>query len=669
MKKAIIILIILVFSLLYYGGAFSGRETLPFSREFFSVESSSSGDGFFEPRGILPPRARSEDPGASSLSTTYLDQLYQRELDKGIRNCPVLSLFLMRESERTRRKGNTDQAVEIATYAVKVSPDLSEPYFELARALWHQNPFQVHRILPEVLRGQFAQIRYFPSSLRFFYDLFFIFANAVLMTSILFGIVVMAKYLSLYFYDIRKGMNREVPRLLSDGLKIVLLFVPFFLGLDLLWAVLFWTILLWGFVTKRERQLILLFLILLVYFPFFLRSSSAFLDGASSDIILGMSRANHADSNPSIQRELEAWATANPNDAEVLFTLALIEKRQGHYSEAEELYRRAIQERHQFSEAYSNLGNVFLAEKQADLAINSYQQAVALDPNRASYHFNLHRAYSQETFLSGKSEKAFQSARLLDPKLIDHYLKSGASSMNRIVIDEVLTAKRLWKRFLSQFLGSEGFLFSLFRAWFEPIPSRIPFLIPVLFLGFLIGISKLSRAKRFLTRCPMCGSPTHRFYLGSSDQEFICFNCHRIFIQKEKLHPKIAGKKTAQARQHQKQSRDLSRFLALFFPGFGNVWGMYPFKGLLFIFVFFIFVLRFAYWEGAIAPSLPRSSFPILEILFWGGLFVLFYAYAFRQIDRERPEVKKAKQVPGRPVSSPEATGSMLQGNSGMGTE
>jgi tetratricopeptide (TPR) repeat protein len=316
----------------------------------------------------------------------------------------------------------------------------------------------------------------------------------------------------------------------------------------------------------------------------------------------------------------------------------LVEKRQGHYPAAEEFYRRAIQQDPQFSEAFSNLGNVYLAQKQTSLAIASYQQATDLNPNQGAYYYNLYRAYSQETFLSGKTDKAFQKARQLDPQLIDYYSMIDSPNLNRLVIDEGLTSKKLWKRFLDQFIGKEGFLFSLFKAWFEKIPSRIPFLAPILFLGFLMGMGRYSRTKRFLTRCPMCGSPTYRFYLGTSDQEFICFNCYRIFIQKEKLHPKIVEKKSLQVRQFQKQNHFISRFLSFFFVGFGYLWREHTLKGLFFLFIFFIFVLRFAYWSGVMPSSLPQLFSTFWKWIFWGGLFLIFYILSVRQLYRLKPK-------------------------------
>jgi tetratricopeptide (TPR) repeat protein len=639
MKKAIFILIILIFSLLYYSGVLTKKETLPFSKEFFSVESPPSTDLVWNVKK------------GTSISYSELDQLYQLKLDKGIRNIPIFSFLLIRESEQARAKGDADQAVRLATYSIKFSPDVAQTYFELARSLWYQNPFQLHKILPEVLKGEMVQFRYYPSSLKLFYNMFYIVSNAILMAFIIFGILVLIKYLPLYFYDIRRNMTQEISRLLLNSLKIFILLIPFFFRLDMLWALLFWAVLLWGYVSNKEKQLILVFLIVLIYLPFYLRSSSSFLDGPSSDIILEMNQANHENWVKGTEEKLKVWLVDHPHDAEVLFSLGLVEKKQGHYPAAEEFFLRAIQRDSQFSEAFSNLGNVYLAQKQTSLAISSYQKATDLNPYKGAYYYNLYRAYSQETFLSGKTDKAFQRARQLAPDLVDYYtsidIPNRPPNFNRLVIDEVLTPQRLWKRFLDQFIGMGGFLFSLFKAWFEKIPSRIPFLAPIVFLGFLIGMARYTRTKRFLTRCPMCGSPTYRFYLGSSDQEFICFNCYRIFIQKEKLHPKIVEKKSAQVRQFQKQNDLISRFLSFFFIGFGYLWREQVLKGLLFLFIFFIFILRFVYWNGVMPSSFPPQHSTLWGWIFWGGLFLLFYILSVRHLLRLKPKFETESERSG----------------------
>ena len=575
-----------------------------------------------------------------------LEQLYQLKLDKGIRNVPVLSQWLNREALRARERGDPDEAVAVATYAIKFSPDLPQTYYELAKILWFQSPFQLHKVFGEIYRGQIAQFRHYPSSLKFFYNLFFILCNALLMTFVVFGVVVMAKYLPLYFYDLRRNLTQNVKGMLLTSVRVLILFIPFFLRLDILWAFMFWSILLWGYVIKRERVILLVFLVLLVYLPFFLRSASSLLDGPQSEIILQMSQANQEDWDKNLEKKLEAWLPNHPNDADVLFTLGLMGKREGRYGEAEEWYKKSLQQSPQFDEALSNLGNVYLAKKQVEMAIASYQQAVDIQPNNGAYYYNLYRAYSQETFLSGKSGKAFERARQLDPRLVDYYASIDSPNINRQVIDEMLTARKLWARLLHQFVGKEGVSYRLFMAWFEMIPSRI-YLLPVFFLGFLIGMSRVTQRKRFLSRCPMCGSPTFRFYLGETDQESICFNCHRIFIQKEKIHPKIKEKKSIQVSQFQKKNHRLSRFLSTFFVGFSDLWGGGTFYGLFLLFLFFVFVFRFVYWDGAMRLSLSQPSLAFVRGILWGGLFIAFYLLSVRRAYRLKPKYDAERGVRG----------------------
>ncbi|MGQ9645516.1 MAG: tetratricopeptide repeat protein [Thermodesulfobacteriota bacterium] len=644
MKKAILILVVLIFSLLYYMGALAKKETLPFSKEFFSIETAPPEDRPFNPKGLW--EQVSQGSGRKVPTRKALEQLYQLKLDRGVRNLPVLSHFLDREARRAREQGDPEEAISLATYAIKFSPDLPQPYYELARIVWLRSPFQLPQVLTEISRGMIAQFHHYPSSLKFFYNLFFILSNALLMTFIVFGIVILAKYLPLYFYDLRRNLIQNVKGMVLASAKILVLLIPFFLRLDILWSFMYWSIFLWGYAIKRERVMLLIFFVLLVYLPFFLRSASSLLDSPHSEILLQMSRANHEDWDRTLEKKFQAWLSTHPGDAEALFTLGLMAKREGRYEEAEQWYKKSLEQSPQFGEAISNLGNVYLAKKKIDLAIASYLQARELHPGNGAYYYNLYRAYAQETFLSGKMSEAFEKARQLDPKRVDYYASIDSPNLNRQVIDEVLRSQRFWGRLLDQFSGKEGVPYRLFMAWFAKISSRV-YLLPVFFLGFLIGMSRVAQRKRFLNRCPMCGSPTFRFYLGESDRESICFNCHRIFVQKEKIHPKIKEKKILQVAQFQKKNHRLSQFLSTLFVGFGDLWEGRSSYGLLLLFLFFVFIVRFVYWDGALRLSLPEPSLSVVRAVFWGGLFIIFYVLSFRRTYRLKPRFELERGLKG----------------------
>ena len=643
MKKAVLILVIIIFSILYYMGVMTRKEALPFSKDFFTAETPSA-ELPIDLKEVWPTKGRSSGQKIPTLSSKELDQLYQLKLDRGVRNLPAVSFFLIREAEEARRVGDHDLSVRLASMSIKFSPDLYPTHFEVAKARWHQGMFQVDKIIPSFLNGLSALTSYFSSSLNLYYNVFYVLANAVLLAFMVFGIVVLIKYFPLFVYDIRKDLTQEITKVVLNGLRIFVLFIPFFLRLDILWAILYWSLLLWGYVPKKERQFLLAFFIVLVYLPYALRSASSFLESPSSDIILEMNRANYEDWNGATEQKMQGWLTAHPDDPDALFTMGLMEKKQGRYDLAEKYFQSALQKEPTFSEAYSNLGNVYMARKEVDLAISSYEKAASIDPGRAAYYFNLYRAYSQKTLLSGKLDLALQKARQLDSKLVDAYLNLDTSKqapvIQRFLIDESLSTDRLWKRVWNYFMGREGVLFHVFRAWFERIPSRLSFLSAFFFLVFLAGVSRYSRARRFLTRCPMCGSPTHRFYLGASDQEFICFNCNRMFVQKEKLHPTMVEKKALQVKGFQKESHLIGVVVSHVIVGFGYLWLGNFLRGLLLTFLFFVFVVKFVHWDGVVMHSWIQSPPSLWTWVIWGGLFVVVYLVTLRRMYRLKPRFR-----------------------------
>jgi hypothetical protein len=126
-------------------------------------------------------------------------------------------------------------------------------------------------------------------------------------------------------------------------------------------------------------------------------------------------------------------------------------------------------------------------------------------------------------------------------------------------------------------------------------------------------------------------------YTVFCDQEFICFNCYRIFVQKEKLHPKIVEKKSLQVQEFQKETHLISRFLSYFFVGYGYLWKGYFYRGLLLLGLFFVFFLRFFYWDGIVTLSFVPPAQTLWSLALWTGLFLLIYLFTLRQTYRLKP--------------------------------
>jgi len=244
------------------------------------------------------------------LSSKELDQLYQTKLDRGLRNIPILSFFLIRESQEARRAGDDDLSVRLANSSIKFSPDLYPTYFELARPV-RQNAFQFDKIIPSFLDGLNALTSYFSSSLHFYYNLFYILANAILLTFMLFGIVVLVKYFPLFVYDIRKDLTQEITKVVLNGLRIFITFCSVLFASGHALGYFYWNILLWGICQRREA----------IPPVFSLSFSFTFLRPAFGILLSGESLFGRSPGDEqgelrrlgwATEQKLEAWLAAHP---------------------------------------------------------------------------------------------------------------------------------------------------------------------------------------------------------------------------------------------------------------------------------------------------------------------------------------------------------------------
>jgi hypothetical protein len=73
MKKPIIVLLLLLFSVLYFMGLLTQRPPLPFSKDFFSVATPPSDGRPLDLKAIWPGRGKMGEGDETLLSTQELD--------------------------------------------------------------------------------------------------------------------------------------------------------------------------------------------------------------------------------------------------------------------------------------------------------------------------------------------------------------------------------------------------------------------------------------------------------------------------------------------------------------------------------------------------------------------------------------------------------------------
>ena len=570
--------------------------------------------------------------GEDQLGREELDEIYETQLDQGIKNIPLLSILLVRESVRALEGNDVTRAEFLCQYAKKYAPDFPWAYFTMGRVHWSRSKALFTMVLREYAKGVYATIKNF--RILFFKSIngAYLVSAALLLTFLAFSIIMGLKYLSLYLYDVRKEFDFSPVKFLFSLLKVFAFVVPLLLHLSVLWALFYWTVLVWGYLIPSERRMIVFFLFVLVYTPWFLDRTVDFLEKSDPAILMSLERANYENWNGQTKRALEEWGQTKPGDPEVLFTLGLLNKREGRYDEAQRHYREALEQDPTWPECISNLGNVYLITNRVDEAIEEYQRAISLSRRKGSFYFNLHRAFARESVLSSeKVGDALEIASRLDSKLVAFHTRIYSENENRSVIDDTIGAGHLWKRLFRLFQRRCALPEGVLRTWTKRVSGRYDFVFPMFFLIFLLTFSLICSRKNFRKRCPMCGTPSMRFFARKIQRDMVCFGCNRLFVKKDSIDPKMKEKRVKQVAGYGKRKVVLRGILSLVIPGGGHLWKDHAIKGSLFVFIFFLFGLKFFFWNGMVhAPVVLGASPGFWSRFVFVLIFVLYYLGVLR---------------------------------------
>ncbi len=483
--------------------------------------------------------------------------------------------------------GAFEQAVALCNAAKTLAPGLPYGYFAVARVYWSQDKLRLDRVLAEYLKGFVASIKNFKLTFMTFTNLFYLIGQSILLTFLLYSFILFLKYFPSFIEGLTRNFKAQVFQIILALIKIVAILLPFFLQLSLMWAFMYWGILFWASLEKRERIMLCLFLIFLVYIPLTMDISSNYLDH-SANTPLTIYRANEETWDQGTKEDLIRRLKANPRDTRILFTLGLINKREGDYPKAEYYFKRAISNDSSAAEAMTNLANVYLAMGNVDGAIELNSKAIDLKPRKASFYFNLYRANSKKSTNLIKLDPSMQRATELDPLLIHRYLKNETGNMNRFVIDETLSVLSMWKGVITHIMDKWIDPAGLISVWVRPLTGQWIFVFPLLFFGMMVIFSILAQRKGGMRKCPICGSPSSRVYARRIEGDSVCLGCYRLFVKKEGLTPKLKVKKMARVTAYRKREGVVSKILSLFSLGGGHIWRNHTIKGVVLLFIFSI---------------------------------------------------------------------------------
>jgi len=563
-----------------------------------------------------------------TIGARQLEEIFQRKLDRGITNLWEYAISLMQEGMALKDK---EQAVRLGELAQRLAPDLPAVYFYTSHGMVKSNKWKFSAALEKNAEGIKAYSRNIPLAAGQVLNILYIVGLGFLFAIVTFCVVVFFKRLPIYFQILKEELNGGTQAMIRGVGRIFLLALPLLLQLTIVWCVLAWCLILWRYLMKGEKVVVVVSLLLAVYIHPIGQILFQFMESPRAQVVFDIYEASYGERRPQAMERLRLWVEEHPEDRDALFTAALATKREGGYSEARRYYQQLVNLNPSDARSISNFGNLSMALGDPAQASSLYRQAIELAPSNGVYYFNLSKALSQKSMLIMQdADQNFQKAKELNPQIIGDHLEIDSPQPNRMVIDMVITVEHLRRRLLAEFWRETGLSYFTIDVWLHDLSPRVPFVFPIFFMVAVVVLSFMGKGREEWWRCSQCGMISNQT-LGKKDgMRRICVRCFRILKGKE-IDQELKKSKLQETKVFQMRRGIYDKLFSLLVPGVGHIWKGYNLSGFFYLSIFFIFVVRFYYWQGIIPPAIPASTYGML-----GGLpltivaFVLFYLAVLR---------------------------------------
>ncbi|HNY65955.1 MAG TPA: tetratricopeptide repeat protein [Deltaproteobacteria bacterium] len=397
---------------------------------------------------------------------------------------------------------------------------------------------------------------------------YFLVIATTILTLVLIGVCLLVKYVPNLINDIRNGTNSELPDL---GLKLwvaLILLLPVFFDAGPLWFLLWWFLVLWGYLNMFEKRIVFVFVSLIFMSSWLALVGAGFLTYAETNVsreIFAVERSIGAGKD---RAAIEGWARTHPSDAEPLNAKALWEMDRGNYGEAVALLTRILDLDPDNSRYYNHLGIALAAMGKNGEAIKAFQNAATLDPDNLVHHFNLSRIY-QATFNFYEADRSIQKASKIDPERVRHLLDHDEKykGVKKYITQHVPIADQLARQ-MKPSQGLKGAADSLWHMAFGIFERgwAMYLSLGILLILFLLGHIP---EEKFTKRCNRCGN---QYYAGSTSLSGypMCLQCLWIETKPKSKMNTILTSKAEDIKGFRVKNARQAWKLELILPGMGS---------------------------------------------------------------------------------------------------
>lgn len=534
-----------------------------------------------------------------------------------------LSELYMRTAKRASSAGAKAQAETLIEDARVFSPDNPAPYFMSAsRSL---TGLSVGKAFNETEKGFAAMERGVRQGLQ---GLAFIAAGVgvlFLTTAIIFASLLAFRYLPLFAHD----LEHKVPALAGKSALLVtfaLLMVPTIFGGGLLLFPLTAMLLFWMFMSKKERVVAGVMIVLMLLTPLLSLYLARVHAALASPIVKAVVELRKGPLDGNTESELRRRLETDKTNKEVLLALALHERKLDRKDEALRIYGMIEESGKASSIVYNNMANILVEQGDPDKAMAYYGKAIAANNKDAMPHLNLSQVL-RDRFAFDEAKKEFAAADALDPDLIRYY-RDSTQGESGFVMDKGLDPADIWKVALTRKTEGTGVAEKTGAILFIVWPPYGVAILALIAAGLAVVLEKKRAETGHAFYCGHCGVVSCRHCTKGKLRSSFCSQCLQAFVRRDGVAAKSRMQKIIEITKYRQQKLQVGRWLAMAIPGAGHMALGYTVSGIFWMVVGLVSVL----FAAAVGGIFGISAVFLVAL----APFVLFHALSVYSCSRIR---------------------------------
>jgi len=207
------------------------------------------------------------------LVVEELDAINKMRIDNNLGDMSHFALLLLREGQQAFKNKQYDRAEKLINYAQILAPNYPHPYYAQGYFYIAKDKKAINQALIHYFKGLKRSLSH-PSTLFIkIYKSIIISLFCFIFLFIIITVSISAKHLLPYLTEIKERYRMTIKEILRSMFMIILLFVPFIFRFSIMWFFLYFPIILWPYLRKKEKKLVFFLLIgLIILEPIIMQS-------------------------------------------------------------------------------------------------------------------------------------------------------------------------------------------------------------------------------------------------------------------------------------------------------------------------------------------------------------------------------------------------------------